>query len=397
MTASSDSMVKRAFKKMGGWLYSLMVRPGWTRLFMLAAAIILFLVLFFLAWPSVDYRRDPSALAPRSAFLYAETRDLANLFAESGTWPLWTRERRLPTGEPWTQLQVDFAGMVGRRVEGLGTRLPLSWLNASKMAAVCLAPGDNDGETSWALYLDFPAYEAALAEMRVEPDLLLNPVPGIAGVYELSSKKSAGKLYFGVKAPWFVISSHAKLPQFAVGSAERPSFSLAYAGIVPGWPRGAALRGCVDPSRILADAASAPLKSALETWLAPDARIGFSYRINDDGGMTASYQVHFLSEQIAGGGIWPLVRLLLGLAAILVLGLIGAIILCMIGWGGWLKFLAVRSGVVPASAPAQPTLSEAFREDAGMEGAGSGDAAPAALPPPAAEREHDGEETIHNS
>ncbi len=54
--------------------------------------------------------------------------------------------------------------------------------------------------------------------------------------------------------------------------------------------------------------------------------------------------------------------------AIASLCVVVSILLVMIGFGGWLKAMALRAGVIPADAPEKVEVSEAFREDSGERG-----------------------------
>ncbi len=368
MAAHSDGWMRSLWGKVGGWLYGIVFQAGWRRWLLLAVSVVGFLVAFALLRSGVDYRRDPSALVPRSVYLYAETRELGTVLADIGAWGVWNRER-LPAavegqGEP---LVEELAGRIGQKVKGLGTHLPLTWLAGSGNAAICFAPADAGEGESWAIYLDYPDPAGALAAMRVEPGLKLAPVGGGNNVFELSGQ-DGGKLYFLAVAPWFIISSDEKLPRFAADSLDKPSYSLARAGVVAPWGRGLAIRGTVSPAYMLKQPteAKAALSAMLGDWLAEKSRIAFSSTIAREGEADARLAGRALAEDVGGGGLWPLFKFLFGVAGILLLGLGIATVLAMLGWGGWLKTLALRSGIVPAAQPVEVELSEAFQEDAGL-------------------------------
>lgn len=357
------------------WLLGLLSRPGWPRRVVLAAAIVIFLVIMAVFFSGTDYKNDPAALATKYASFFIETRDTDLLLKNVGSWKLWSPARRAQAGDKRNQTQESVADSLGNKVSGLGTRLPLSWLTSAKMSAFALAEGEQDtgkaggkdagkeGEKSWILFLQVPNPASAIDEIKLERTLKLDPIPGSNALYELSGTGD-GKLVLGAMAPWLMISSDVKLPKFAQGIKSRPSQSLAGAGLLPDWKRNMSVRGMADPAYLAGRHDLSPLLFGLATWIEPKARLGFTARVDSEGGVETVSSIGMLSEQSGGGGAWPLIAFLLFVLALFCLLVVLATLLLIIGWGGWLKAAAARAGIVPARDPAQVEPSPAFKEDA---------------------------------
>ncbi len=364
MAEHTGGRVRRALRRAGSWLYGMAFRRGWQRWVFLAAIAALFLIIVALVRDGVDYRRDPSALVPRSTSFYAETRDLAELMDTVGKWPFW-RERMVATDQ-WNTIHVSMAEQLGSNVGGLGTRLPLLWLANAKKAAIGFTPGEADEPESWAIYLEIGDADQALAEIRMEAGLSLTKLPGIQAenVYQLTGT-GQGNLYFGVMNPWLIISSASKLPIFAVESLRRPAFSLAGSRILPSWRRSTMVRGITDPVHFV-DMAGTPM-ATLWGWMAPETRWTFASDVNDNGSIDTRYMGGMLAGQAGESGIlWPLLKIVLGIVAAVFLVVLLGTISVMLGLGGWYKYLAVRAGIAPKKAPEPVEPSAAFREDAGL-------------------------------
>lgn len=363
MTAHPEG--KRTIKhSAGGWLYSIMFKPGWPRWVLLAVAVVLFLLSALAITGGTDYREDPSALVPRSVQSYVETKDLDHLLRTVGTWRLWDAERRSSGQEQYNQIQVDIAGLLGERVAGLGTPRLLRWLSGAGKAAYCVNK-DESGVESWAVFLHVNDPHPLLADLFVDQGLQVEVLEGTrdSGVIKLSGS-GEGVLYLGVLKPWLIISSAETLPTFALASLKRPAYSLASSGIVPKWRSGTTLRGVYNPA-YHADKSSLSAYSIVTGWMAPEMRVNFISSFRN--GVETTMNADVLTDKVKGGGLWPLFWVLLLILAILCLVLILAIVLVMVGWGGWLKAMAMRSGVAPAPAPAEVAASAAFKEDAGLQ------------------------------
>lgn len=370
MTAQTG--VKNTIKKVvGNRLYAIMFQPGWPRWVLLAASVLVFLLVVCALSGGKDYREDPSALVPRSSQVYVETQDLDALLKNVAAWNLWKPDRRAKGDEQRNQLQVDLAGLIGDQVAGLGTRLPLLWLVGAKQAAYCVNK-DDQGVESWALLLRIADTSDIISDIGVEPGMNVELVKGAKdrGVFKLTGT-GAGELYFGVLAPWLIVSSQSTLPEFALESSRRPAFSLSRADMLGDWRRGVVVRGLVNPV-YRAEQSRASAQDIIGGWLNPDVRVNFTSKIGRRG-LETTFDANQLSERARGGGLWPLFTVLLAILGLIALALAVATALVMIGWGGWLKARAVRAGIAPAGGPAAVTPSAAFREDSGVRGGGGGD------------------------
>ncbi|MCC8116842.1 MAG: hypothetical protein LIP18_06775, partial [Planctomycetes bacterium] len=349
-------------QRMGAWLYRVVFLAGWRRWAALVAALLLLLLAVLVFTSRTDYREDPSALTPRSVEFYAEARELDTLFRTVGDWTLWTRGGDGLVEIRWNKVQQELATIIGDEVEGLGDSKPILWLSSASRAAYCVAPADENEGESWALFLNVPQPMTVMAELGIERGLSVTQ--GDDGVYALTGR-GEGVLYFAVVDPWLVISSSGKLPKFAIDSLRTPAVTLAYSGILPKWRRGADIRGVLNP-HYRASHSDIPAYAIVSSWMAPDIRINFSTRVGKSGGMETYFNYNVLSERVKGSGVWPLILLVTGVVALGALVIVIAILLTMIGWGGWLKMLAARAGIRPASAPSPVHHSTAFREDAGL-------------------------------
>ncbi len=349
-------------QRMGAWLYRTVFLAGWRRWAMLVAALILLLVAFLILTSRTDYREDPSALTPRSVDFYAEAREMEALFQNVGDWSLWTRGGDGLVQTRWNKVQQELAIIIGDEVEGLGDSKPIKWLSSASRGAYCIVPADENEDESWALFLNVPQPMTVMAELGVERGLTVEQ--GEDGVYVLTGR-GEGVLYFAVVDPWLVISSSGKLPKFAIDSLRTPAVTLAYSGILPKWRRGADIRGVINP-HYRASHSDIPAYAVVSGWMAPDIRINFSTRVGKSSGMETYFNYNVLSGEVRGSGLWPLLFLITGVVALAAFIIVIAIVLAMIGWGGWLKFLAARAGIRPAFAPSPVHHSTAFREDSGL-------------------------------
>lgn len=366
MAAQSGGKRNGVRQRVGGWFFRTICRQGWRQWAMLAAAVVVFVLAVLALTGGTDYREDPSALTPRSVDMYMETRDLPALLKNVGAWKVWKEERRTAAGEERNQLQVDIAGLISERVAGMSTSSPMRWLAAATRAAYCLsnAPAEEGGE-SWALFIEMANPSDALAEIGVERGMTVETLRGTkdGGVFKLTGP-AAGELYFGVVAPWLIISSQARLPEFAMDSVRKPAFSLANSGLMPGWKRGTTLRGVYSPAS--QSVAGEPTPAVIiKGWMASDVRVTYLARVGKSG-LETTFGAEFLSDRIRGGGLWPLFSVILFIVAIIAIVAAFAVLLAMVGWGGWLKAKAVKAGVMPASGPVSVEPSEAFQEDSGM-------------------------------
>lgn len=348
--------------KAASWLLGIISRAGLPRQILLGAAVILFLIFSIILCSGTDYRDDPAALAPPSASLFAETRDITQLLKNVGTWSLWKSDRRATPD----RVQQSFADRIGELVPGLGSTLPFSWLTKAQKAAISIADGDKEGEKTWALYLQIPDAAEALNQVKREPRLKLEPLRGVnEGLHELSGE-SGSKVVVGATGPWLIISDQAKLPAFAFEVIRRPNNSLASSQMLPEWTRTVTVRGIADPVYLYSREDTSALFSGLKNWIEPKARLVFTSRLDGENGMDYKLSVTELQAQSGGSGAWPLVKFILFLLAVALLLLIFATLAMIAGWGGWLKAAAKRAGIVPAPAPADVVTSTAFREDAGV-------------------------------
>ncbi len=360
---------QRLKNRVGGWFFRTIFRPGWPQWAILAAAVVVFILAILGLTGGTDFREDPSALAPRSADIYIETRDLPALLKTVSSWRVWQEERRAAADDERNQLQVDIAGIISERVAGMSTSSPLRWLAGTSRAAYCLsaAPAEEGGET-WALYITMTNPAEALAEIEVERGMTVEAIRGsreAGGVFRLTGA-GAGELYFGIVSPWLIISSQARLPEFALESARKPAFSLANSGLVPSWKRGATLRGVVNPA-YTADKTGVTAYTIIAGWMAPDMRVNYLSSVGKNG-LETTFGAEALSGRVHGTGLWwPLVAGILLVVALIALAAAFMVLLVMVGWGAWLKARAVRAGLMPTPGPETVETSEALRADAGLE------------------------------
>ncbi|MCC8191049.1 MAG: hypothetical protein LIP77_10525 [Planctomycetes bacterium] len=369
MAKYSGDAVMAWCRKKAGWLFGALVglasTKGWRRWALLALSLMVFAFALCFLFGGPSYEKDPSALVPRSAGLYAETRDMDAMLRTVSAWGLWRDERRTTIDGQWSQLQVDVAGAIGDNVAGLGTRLPLAWLTNSKNAAWVVAGGDEEPE-SWALFLHLESPADELSAMAVEPGLQLTELAGTRtdGVFSLSGEGN-GQLFFGVIGPWLIVSSSDVLPFFAFEGRKKPALSLANSRILDPWTWGMVLRAVVDPNR--ADVLPR-LGRALGTpeWIAPDARLAVkSSKLEKGGRAVFSVASRRLGQPSHHGFLRWLGRLIWVVLGVTALAAIAMTLLCMIGWSAWLKAAAIRAGIRHAPQPAAPEPSPAFVEDIG--------------------------------
>lgn len=366
MTAQSGVERRSLLQKAGGWFFRVIFKKGWPRRLVLAAAVAIFILAALALTGGVDYREEPSALAPRSADVYMETRDLPALLKNISSWPVWKEERRVGAEEDRNQLQVDIAGLISDQLAGMSTSSPMRWLAAASQAAYCLSSAPEPGaKGSWALYINMPNPADALAEIEVERGMTVQPLRTTkeGSVFKLTSA-GAGELHFAVIAPWLILSSDKRLPEFALESVRKPAFSLANSGLLPKWKRGTAFRSVYNPAYDGA-ASKRGLSAIVRSWMAPDTRIVATAKIEKNG-LQTTFASAFLSDRVRGGGLWSIFMGVLFLVAIAALLVIFATLLAMVGWGGWLKSRAVRAGIAPAAAPEPVEPTDAFKEDSGL-------------------------------
>lgn len=365
MTAISGGKGSK-MQRVKEWLYRVASRPGWRRWALLAATVVVFLIAAILLCGGTDYREDPSALVPRSIQSYVETTNLEQLLRNAGSWRFWDAERR-HTKEQYNhnQIQVDIAGLLGERVNGLGTRL-LRHVVSTERAAYCVNHDEETGTgESWALFMQFPDPVSAIAEFSAEQSMNVEVIAGTRndnGVFKLTDNGN-GVLFFGVVKPWFIISSAEILPKYAFENIKYRSLSLAGSEILPKWKHGKILRGVYNPS-YHSDGTKLSAYNIITGWMAPETRINFIGSLKN--GLETTINAGTLTDKPKGNGLWPLAWILLLLLALICLVLFFAVVLVMIGWGGWLKTSAIRAGITPMAAPANVEPSEAFKEDAGM-------------------------------
>lgn len=363
MAEESGGGKRSVWGKIGMWLYAVATKPGWPRRILLAAIAVVFVLCVAAVRGGIDYRRDPSALVPRSARVFLETREIGQLLTNMGDWKIWRDERRAASGADW--LQVGLAASVGEKVSGLGTRLPLLWLNGAHKAAFAMIESDGGPAPSWALYLEIPSPAGAVRDIGIESGLKLESAREAgANVYHLTGY-GGGSLVIGIVEPWLILSSDVKLPKFAVENAGRTGFSVARSEILPDWRRDTSVRGVLDPVYAAEHSELMKLLPTAGGWLEPQSRVGLSVGVREGGRVNASFVTGIMADRAAGGGMWTLVRLILGIVAIACLALVAVILLVMIGWGGWLRVAASKAGIEPAKGPENAEPSAAFKEDAG--------------------------------
>ncbi len=346
-------------------LYALVSRPGWIRRLLLAGAVVVFLVCLVILWSGADYRQDPSALVPRTADLFVETRDLDKLLKNVGYWNLWNAEHKVQDGEPRNLFQIEVVQYFTTLIPDLGTYIPFLWLSDAKKSALAIAEGDSAGEKAWAIYLETADVGRVLSEMRLEPKIRIEgPAQAREGIFELVGE-NGGSLFMAVLTPWIVISPDRQLPEFAFAIMKKPSLSLANAKLLPSWQRRTSVRGMAHPLYLAARPDTGNLLGGLGTWVDDKARFVFSAAVEADNKVEATVSIATISGSVRGGGAWPIVKLLLFLIALGCLALVLFSLLVMLGWGAKLKLAAMRAGIMPRTHPEAVTPSTAFLEDSG--------------------------------
>lgn len=346
-------------------LYALVSRPGWTRRLLLAGAAAVFLVCLVVLWSGADYRQDPSALVPRTADLFVETRNLDKLLKNVGYWNLWNAEHKVQDGEPRNLFQIEVVQYFTTLIPDLGTYIPFLWLSDAQKAALAIAEGDSAGEKAWALYLETADVGRVLSEMRLEPKIRIEgPAQAREGIFELVGE-NGGSLFMAVLTPWIVISPDRQLPEFAFAIMKKPSLSLANAKLLPSWQRKTSVRGMAHPVYLAARPDTGNLLGGLGGWVNDKARFVFSAAVEADNRMETTVSIATISASVRGGGAWPIVKLLLFIIALGCLALVAFALLVMLGWGAKLKLAALRAGIMPSPHPEAAAPSAAFLEDSG--------------------------------
>lgn len=354
-----------------GTILNVAFNPGWGRRILIAVSLALILTALYIVRSGQDYREDPSLLVPRTVAMYIEAKSIGPLFNDVASWPLWSEKRRFDGQDVWSnKLLGDVAGLLGSEVGGLGTRLPMNWLTKSNRAALCIDDGDKPGEKTWALFLSVQAPATVLAEMSVEPGLEVETIRDGSkssrgeALYAITGN-GGGTIYFGTLGPWLIVSSHDKLPLFALDSLKKPGYSLGRSKMLPDWQRGKDIRGLYDPSRI--SIFSLPWPGELvRGWIAPDARQAFIAGVEGDGTLELRLGGAVLGDSAIGGKLASFIEFLLIVLGFLALLFMLLTFLVMINWAGWLKIAAIRAGITPAESPVPVAPSKAFLEDAGV-------------------------------
>lgn len=347
------------------WLFEAIFHSGWRRRILFIVAVVLFLVLACALRDGVDFKGDPSALVARDATVFLETRELGALLKNAAMLPFWVDERRASGDEQWNHIQVSLAGMLGERVNGFGSQVPLSWIEGARRAALAVSAGDGPGAGYWTVFFELPSPATALRELRQEPGVTIAKLDERnENIVEIAGNDDS-KLIVGAVGPWLAVSSAPDGILFAADAVRRPALTLAAAGILPKWSRDAGVRGVYYPALALSGSANQHL-ARLAGWIRPDSRFAFTASVDASGVERINTEHRFLGEARGGNWFWSLVKLILGLVALLCLALAVAIIAAMLGWGGWLKVAAARAGIKPAGQPFSVRPSQAFKQDTGM-------------------------------
>ncbi|MDR1534521.1 MAG: hypothetical protein LBU64_05405 [Planctomycetota bacterium] len=345
-----------------GKLLGLILEPGWKRWLLFAMAAVLLVILAALSRDRLDPAADPSALVPRSVQFYLETRDAREFFARAGGFPLWGGKDS-GEGAP-NRLSADFAAWAGEAFPGLPLRLPLLWLIGSTQAAFAVL-GEGTSDQAWILLLQTGESRDYLAELGIESGWRLEKLDQTpSGGLFLLAGRDGGSLYLAEAGNWFAVSSAETASRFALDSLADPAFSLANSDLLADWRRDAAMRGLLAPAHFAADPWF-PRLLPRNGWN-PGARLAFTAGLDPASGLEVSILIREFDPAQPGGGVWPLIRLVFILLAAFCLFLALAVILAALGFGAWLKFLAMKAGLTPAEAPAAVKPSDSFREDAGM-------------------------------
>lgn len=351
------------FVRFFAWLVRSIQRPGWRRWAILAAAVLLFLVLAAFLRRGVDYRRDPSALVPRDVGAYFETRRLGALLSGAAEWPLWSDDHRKTESDQWNHLQSFVADLVGGKVHGLGSQLPLTWFGGARRAAVAWMEAGEDSPEAWAIYLDVPYPVGAIGELRGEPGVEKTQYEDMPNFFIVSGNDNSS---LAVRAldTWLIIASDPELPLHADELRRRPGRSLASSGMLPEWRDKTAVRGVFSPSPVVREVFGGVL-ATVAARMRDDAWYALSVGAAGEGAVEVRFTPAVAASASGGNVIWSFVKLVLWIVAVFCLLTAASILLVMLGWGGWLKALALKAGITPAPAPKEVEPSAAFREDAG--------------------------------
>ncbi len=353
-------------KSMFSWLIGNVFRPGWRRWLIFIIALALFLILVSFLRGGADYKRDPSALVSRSALVYLESRNIDAAMRNAGTWRLWNEERRAAGDEQWNHIQALLAGAISDKVHGLGSRLPLGWLTVSDTAALAILEPVSDGSNAWIMFVKVPNPQTSVKELRQEPGVTVSPYREADNLFEITGNDNS-TLSVATIGPWLVVSSSFEPLLFAAEAMRRPGASLSTSLSLPSWRGDGAIRGMIDPKFALADptTTNAPL-ARLVGWMEKDSRFIFSVKTDKESHIQLEGTFASLGETKSDTWVWTIIKIILKIVALLCLLLAAAIIMVMLGWGGWLKALAVKAGVQPAERPIPVEPSVAFKEDAGV-------------------------------
>lgn len=362
MTTRADNDKRGGFS---AWLFGSVFRSGWRRRIVLVVAVALFFLIVASINDDVDYQRDPSALVPRDAAAYFETRDLKVILKNAAMWPLWNEERRAAGDEQWNHIQAAAAGILRDNVHGFGSRLPLSWLESARRAALAIGTADPESPRAWTLLFEVPSPAKTLREIRQEPGLSVVKLNDNDNLAEVSGN-DARSIYVGAVGPWLVVSSTPAPLLFAVDAVRKPALTLGAAGVLNEWRSDASLRGVFDPAAAVLASPNDHI-SRMAGWMRPEARVAVSSALDDSGLKLVRLEQTFLGAPPPGSWLWTIVKFILSIVALGCLLLAAAILLAMLGWAGWLKALAVKTGIQPADAPKAVEPSAAFREDAGFD------------------------------
>ncbi len=357
-------------KGMFSWLIGNVFRPGWRRWLIFVIALAVFLILVSFLRGGVDYKRDPGALVSRNALFYLEAKNIDAAMRNAGMWSLWNDERRAAGDEQWNHIQALLAGAISDKVHGLGSRLPLGWLTSSDTAALAVLEPVTNGQNAWILFVKVPNPQTSVKELRQEPGVTVSPYREANNLFEITGNDNS-TLSVATVGPWLVVSSSFEPLLFAAEAVRRPGVSLSSSLTLPNWRGDGALRGMLDPKFALADTTSTAPLARLVGWMEKDSRFVFSIKTDKESRLQVDGAFAKLGETKSDTWLWSFIKFILKIVALLCLLLAAAIILVMLGWGGWLKTLAVKTGIHPKDKPKNIEPSEAFKEDAGVAVAGS--------------------------